>query len=704
MKNIFMLSILLSLGFSMPVFAEASTPLVEPSANDSPYKAQVFTGIYQQNSADSYATATALLPLVQSQEVLLFAQIGRLQDFNIASITSSNLGLRILTDEQSMLWGLYAGYDYQKTNNNNTYHHLAFGGQWRTERWHAYSNVYIPISTQKRTTISDSTTAGLSEKTDSNGYYNVDVNRTYVERQEEALRGIDANIGYTFWQAINAQLYLGAYSYRANQVPSIKGTRAQLNFDLFNAAQNGQPSYFLNRVSVESMVQYDKANKTSWYAGLKFVFDLTPQRAKSRSASLTRMQQFMQYEITRNMGTLVGSYDETFSSTGKQLNADGNHYTIAKVSDEAAFDRAINNQADVIAVQGHIENMSTKVLNDNQALTGGDHTLDNGATVALGKNGELTAKSGHDLIQVKKNNRIENIILNADLGQSAITNDLKSSVGTLSINNITANAGTQFVVTDGGADNDITITNSHFNMPDGDTQEAISASLESGDMQLNITNNTIVFGKGSSNYGILLLSFSARGVNASSTIHSTIINDNDISLGAGSSNVAIRLRSEDRAGFLAQMTIDSLKDNIIDMGAGDSNSGFYFNAVSLSTHGQMTVNNMINNTVSLGAGQSLSGLAAEIGIMIGRSTLTLNTIYGNTFNMPISPSDDNLNYDFIFQAGSQYAPSVFNDIGSAMKDDRITVNVNYNQQGLAEANNNASIYTTGDGEVTINPD
>lgn len=712
MKNIIALGVFLGLCSSTFVWANDGARLGEMVVNNSPYQIQLFTGIYKQNSADSYVTANALVPLIQSQDALLFAQIGRMQDFNIAAVTSGNLGLRWLTHEQSMLWGVYAGYDYQKTNNNNVYHHIALGGEWRSERWHFYSNAYLPISTQKKTIVSDNTTARLTPETDGNGFHNVELDRIFIERQEEALRGLEANLGYTFLPAINAQLYLGAYSYRANQVASVKGSRAQLNFDLFNAAQSGQHSNFLNRISVESMVQYDKANKTSWYAGLKFVFDVTPKRVAGRFTPLARMQQYMQDEIKRNAGTLIDSYDETFTSSGKHRNAAGDLYTVAKVSDEAAFDYAIDNFADVIAVQGSIDGLSTKVLNDNQTLTGGDHTLGDGTILALGDNGKLTAAAGHDLIRVGKNNRIENITLHAaeDEKMNVISNDGRTSVGNLTIDNVKTNSGMQFIVQDGGADNNISITHSVFTMPDGDEQTAIYALLQSGAMSLNIANNTIIFGNGSSNYGIYLYSFAvAAGVN--SVIYSTSINNNDISFKNGSSSSAIRFFASDGPGYIADMIIDNIRNNTINLGTGNNNSGLYIIGLSRGDdmHGQMIVNNIIGNSVDYTSGQALSGMSAEIGNVIGVTKLTINTIYDNAFNMGTpSTGGEDANYGFRLISGSLFTDN--SKLGSDSIDSLdglIIINVNHRRQGLYAANHNATVNPIderGDGKIIIKPE
>lgn len=704
MKRVLKLSTLLSFS-CLPLVGEAEVRPVNSIVDNSPYQMQVFTSVVKENSSDGHVSGAALIPLLQTRDSLFYTQIGRQQGFKIAAVTSTNLGLRWLTDQQSMMWGVYGGYDYQQTENNNVYHTFSLGAEWRTERWHIYTNGYLPTSRKNKSIVADNIQAQLSADTDANGLYTIDLNHQYTERYEEAMRGIDANVGYTFWKAINAQVYLGVYSYRANHVASQKGSRAQLNFDLYNAYKNNSPSDILNRVTFESMVQYDKTNKTSWYAGLKFVFDLNPKRAVGRFSRLNTMQQYMQYEIPRSVGTRVDSYDVTAQVSGKHYNSAGQLFTVAKVSSESAFDDAITNNADVIAVQGHINNMSTKALNDGQVVTGGEHTLTNGATLTLGNAGQLTASTGRDTLRVGKNNRIENIILNADSGQYVIANNLNTSVGTLAIANVTANAGMQVVIKNGSTDSVVNVTGSNFTLPLVDNLVAIYMSVEAGTLQTSLTNNRItILGRereednGNGRRGIFLYSFSASDVG--STIRVNALNDNIINIGDGNNYNGIRFNSSDNNEYVANLYIDQLKNNTITFGNGDSNTGITFIASSGGEQGQVIANNIINNNIRFSSGSMLSAfnlVANSFGVN-GRGLLTLNTVYGNAAEVPNSTGElpYELNYDFKLTAGNPID----------VTDDKITIKVNYQNQSLAAANNNATVNPVSDrgrGVIVIDP-
>lgn len=679
MKKVCALGLTLGLGLVSAEIdaAESKRFGIEPKSS-SPYHTQLFTGIYKQDASDAgSAQAAVLIPILQSPNGIFFTQIGRDQSFKIAAVNSANIGLRFLNDEQSRLWGLHLGYDNQKTNNNTTYHVINFGAEWRSPRWHIYGNAYLPTATKSVFDHSGVTTFALRENTDANGFYNADATNNFLRRTEEAMHGIDYNVGYTVWQPHNVRLYMGGYTYRADKATSPSGVRAQLLADIYNGTNQNRLGFLPSRISLESMVQHDSVNKTDWYAGLKFVFDIGSVR-RSDAKKLSQMQQYMQYEIQRNYGTLTAHYDQTMTDVSALKNAAGNLLTIAKVNDEAEITNAITNNADVIAVQGEITNLSQFNLNDNQVLTGGDYTLNNGLKFAVGYNGKLVAASGQDLVQVGKNNTIENITLEADAKQSVIRNNQTQSIGTLTINNITAQLGNaatassdtaavNIKISDNSSDSNLIVKDSTFNLgtttsADVDIRRvrAIYVNTTSGDLQTTITNNTINVANGGSlanNYGIYFSHQPNDGRTHTLTVNN--IANNTISFADGVSSTGIQINaSAANSSSNGIVNVLNISGNTFTFGSGRNNEGMYFYTIPTNnSQATLTINKIDSNRFSFGDGGSNSGIIFNNG---DDTTSLGNTNINNITGNIVSFATGNYNTGFQFLVSSESKNGVLN--------------------------------------------
>ena len=666
------------------------------------YNPKFFVGL----KGDPTATYGIMLPILQSDSQLFLTQVGQQFDNTITN-TSLDFAYRQMNDNQSNLWGIYGGFDYQKSKKDNHFSHLSAGAEFRTERWHTYANVYVPIT--KAVNESDFHEWQLQPTTNGNGFHNV----LQKQGQEKAMLGVDASIGYTFLPKYNARFYLGGYHYQATEVKSITGPRAILEVDMYNAVLQGSQQSLLERVTFQGVAQYDNINRGDLYAGITFVFNIGHKK------NLTGMQQYMMYELPRQYGAQLRPND---NAPLKLYNkADGTPLTIAQVTNEAQFDNAVTNSADVIAVRGSIADLNTKTLNAGQDLTGGDYTLGNGVTLAVGSSGALSAATGQDLIQVTRDSRIENITLNADASNSVVVNDLSSSIGTVTINNVTANTGVDILINDGSSDSNLIVTNNTFTMGNISNKNVVYARLNSGEAQFTFNYNTITIGDGSTNNGIFVSLIPDGGTTSTATVNS--INNNTITMGTGSSNNGIQVEAlptnattnianvtvnsidnntisidggyghtsnsgifvETVSGFTttANMLINSIQHNNVTIGNGQQSSGIYFVLTSITNKDSMTIYNLINNTVNFNAGSQMRGIFISTGGIDG--TITLDTVYGNHLQSPAGVD----NYGFKFDANTNT---------------NINVNVNRHGLGLFAANSYSSLNKAGNGSVTISPE
>jgi hypothetical protein len=661
-----------TIGFLLGCFSfsgQAEVSAAESMANGKPYRAQLINSTFAQTPGNSFNQTILWLPLWQHVDKVGYLQFNLRNEFHGVQNLGANVGYRWLNPENSQLFGLHTGYSQQRSDLNHTFQQVSAGAEFRTIDWHAYGNIYLPISKAKRETSYDSWQ--VKPANDAFGFYNV----MTTQGMEKALQGVDANIGYTFWNAFNARLYVGGYRYSASDVRTVAGPRVQFMFDFYNAFDRYQHSSFPSKITFNALFQDDRVHRNNWYAGITFSFTLGKQQA------LSGLRQYMQVEAPQNPEIMFRPNDTASASV--YTNADGSPLTIGYADTASDLDNAVNNNAGVIAVRGSLDNLGTIKLNDNQVLTGGAYTLSNGVSLDLGNNGQLTAVTGQDLIQVAHNNHIENISLNADGGQHVIVNDLikSSGYGKLTVNNVTANAGIKLQVADASIDNNLIFTNNTFALPALSNQNAVSVSLNSGTSHFNISDNHISFGAGGNNNGIELSSDFAGG-NRSFLVDK--IDNNSISFGDGTQNTGVAASLRDLDGIQATMTLSSLQNNTISFGDGDKNYGVNVTVSSVTGKGVLTLNAFNNNAVSYGTGNNNVAYSFTAGYTLADGAIILNGVANNQASFAAG----NDNYGFQLLAGID-------------PDDQITVNVNQGQQGLAAANNNMSVRH--DGKVDFSP-
>lgn len=668
------------------------------------YNPKLFAGVH----GDPTFALGLMVPLWQRDNQLILTQIG--QDYNSGlRNTSADFAYRRINGNQTQLWGVYGGLDFQRSKKDNHFKSLTLGAELRTERWHTYANVYVPLSDPIIET--DYQQWQLQPTNDGTGFSNVVQKRG----EEVATLGVDGAIGYTFLESYNARFYLGGYHYQAVDVRSLSGPKATLEFDIYNAVQRGSKQSILERITFQGVAKYDEVNYGDVYAGVTFVFNIGHKK------NLTGMQRFMMYQMPRQYGTVLRPNDNVPLSLFR--NADGTPFTVAQVSNNTQFENAVTNSANVIAVQGDLTNLDTQILKDGQDITGGDYTLNNGVVLNIGSGGSLTAAAGQDLIQVTNNNTIENISLNADSDKSVIVNDLTSSFGNVTVNKVTANTGINVLVNDGGTSSNLTVTDSTFTMGDVSNKNLLNAQLDSGTARFTFNNNTITMGDGSSNNAIRVLLTPSNGATSTATVSS--INQNNITLGVGGSNKGISLTTTpgNTANTTANLTIGSinsntvtlgggagnlnnngihintadtpngkatvllsnLQNNTISIGGGEDSAGIYLNLFSFSGNSHLTVKNITNNTVNFtAAGTTLSGIEIDAGNLPAKGTLIIDTFYGNSLAVPEGTGNFAINMDANTQG-------------------KIIITVNNNGLSLAAANNLSAADVTSNGDVEINP-
>ncbi|MBL4647480.1 MAG: hypothetical protein JKY13_00750, partial [Gammaproteobacteria bacterium] len=404
-----------------------------------PYGAHLDVGGAYQNQASSFGQMDFFMPLLQSPTSLFFTDIRGMKRSGPATEGNFGLGYRHVNVANTWLWGMYGFYDIQRSRNHNTFRQVTLGGEVRTQHWNYGINIYMPLGKKIQNV------AGYQEtklQNASNGNCQGCSNIYYKSGKEIIMSGAEAQIGYEFFN--NFTTYLGGYYFSAVGTKDVTGPRLRMDYDWNNPFNtSGILKSIFNRITFEGMAQYDKPRGFAWTLGVRFRFGLNDQ------GELRGVQRHMTDYIYRDSDIITGHKQEKF----RELMTNGHETRLMRVANQTQLSQAIDNHIDVIAVNGHINNLSTITLNPNQSITGGDYIFTRGDetySVAAGSHGELTAANGQSLLRVTQNNAVQNIGLHVQSGRNiyAIENSHGNSVGNLAIQGVTANGSVNIKITD----------------------------------------------------------------------------------------------------------------------------------------------------------------------------------------------------------------------------------------------------------------
>ena len=651
------------------IVSSPATTITTPLRYDETYQAQLVNSTYSQTIDDSFNQLLLWIPLWQRPNDVLFFQFDLRNNFKAQAGYGLNVGYRWLNDLQNTLVGLSAGLTQQHSATGNKYQQINFGTELRTKRWHGYTNAYLPISTTKRETSHDIWEARSTDNPF--GFYNI---ATKVG-EEKALHGGDANLGYTVLEALNGKIYFGGYYYAAKGVKPISGPQIQFQIDLFNAFKQYKKTTWLSKVTLLTSYTHDHVHKNNLAVGIQFSINL------GKSQQLPGITEYMQSAIQQNYSMKIRPNDAVDPTLF--TNENGSALTVGYVDDIASLNNAVNNGANIIAVRSQLDNLDTINLQAGQVLTGGAYQLNNGVTVNLGNNGQLSAANGQNLLQVTRDNHIEDIILHADPGQYVIVNNLNDSYGTLRINNIQANAGVNLAITDGREDSNLLFTNNTFNMGSVNNKAALQVLIDSGKSHLSITDNKINFANGSGNKAINL----DPELPENNILHYQIdaIDNNVIQFENGDRNIGINLNIVDGPTGFGKLTVDSLQNNKIYFLTGDDNFGMNVSVESLSGNGAATINNILNNYVSFSGGNNNN--AYNFSVALGDGIITLNKVINNNVTLPASGN----NQGFFFITGPD-------------SNKKIIINVENGQKEFSASNPDTPYFVSPNSNVVFRPD
>ena len=692
--------------------------------------------LYQQNTLgkrnSAFGEADLFIPLLQNSNTLFFLNVRGL-DFYAKSIEGNfGLGVRHIFSDWDWLVGLYAFYDLKRSNLANNFQQITTGIEVKSDKWTFDANGYFPVGrTRKR--------AGTFDKTELRDGVGSFKNIYFVEGQEVALWGFDAEIGYEVLD--NFSLFVGGFHFDRSGAKNVSGPFARLYWTLDTTKYK---SAFFDRFFFHSGYSYDQVRGSRFYAGIGLSWLFGGDKQKAYDSGIRK--RITEY-VRRDFDVITNG--NTTTPFQRLNNTDGSPVTVQYATDETTLTSAIAASANVIPVEGTITLTSGKLLSDT-TLTGGAYKFGDNMSIQLSSGGKIIG-SFVNAITIAKNVTVRDITF-----QDCGLGDAGAPFGTVLVDNIIFTGTHSNAIVNFASSSDenefISIKNSTF------TTSVATGSLGFISFnQLSTTGASITVQEFSNNtINLIVTGDDARAVLFNTTgtpgatnsiINIGLIENNTINaqLGTKKRFVGILLNNHYAGAGGAdtdslQILGSSIRNNTITMSGEDGATDHIGIRLLNDAEGAAAkfgtilnqVNDISGNTVSLNGsltdsyGIVLENSFATSGVD-GTSTVQVASLINNTITVPGHAT----NYGFFIlnknsdgsqspglsainvgQNGGFYGNKVTNNVSGSTAIQlsniasvpTIDIKVNFLGNSLKDANNGAVITEGGDAtKITITP-
>ncbi len=296
------------------VFKEATKALEDSekyssSAEYLPYVQVGGARFFNTRSFDSSALGIDLfLPIWQTPTQLVFTDVSFYDRTGKPFEGNVHLGYRHLLPEKQQLYGIYAAFDRKRTQRGNYFNQLTFGAECWLDKIFLGGNFYQPIGNKSK----------LSS-IDSGGIYNQEWNNfmlTKNKKYENVMQGVDAEIGYEFIKGLVG--YVGGYYFRAQDVATVYGPKAELTCDL--SLDNGKRVLWVfDKVGLEVGVQHDKVRGTTTYFSVNFKVGLSRDKQSNLQGVARHMIDLVRRDVDVVVGEAVKKETKIYKEGGVEM-------------------------------------------------------------------------------------------------------------------------------------------------------------------------------------------------------------------------------------------------------------------------------------------------------------------------------------------------------------------------------------------------
>jgi hypothetical protein len=585
------------------------------------YAPQFNLGGFYGSNGGSYGEADIWTPIWQAWDRILYVDIRGQKDNASSWDGAAGLGYRWLSDDGERLYDVHSYYNYYNSTYNKVYQQAVLGGRFRTENWSVRGDYYYSIGQTEYTEHSLDTldlihTQGIQyEGLISFGSENNFINGGTIE------------LGRTIPYAPGLSLYAGYYGFAKDlSHPFISGVKARAEYVLDEAFDFKAP--FMRHITLESVYQYDNVNLGAFTVGARIDVPL----GKSHTSS--RLQEYM-LDYVRFYPHAIQEHIEATPPTLYTQN--GTTVIFDKVETASDLHTALTDNSTVVIIKNNFQLAAPETIGNGKYITGQNYEYMPGLFMNISGNTTLptlTAALNSNLFVLGQNDTL--IDLNLMIKQTAtgvdkidniyiLTNNNNNSIGSLNVDNLTANGGVYINVGDATNSSNISITNSTLNSINLQTS-TISSGMTIANIEGNKVNASMTF----DNIGIQNIA----NVN-SNTVGNITFNN----IGGGTqtiSNVNSNILQTGRISFYnnkGTQNISSVNNNTLSSSLGLI---LFFNGSSsgVATQNISNVNNNILNLAAINFNNENNGTQNIVNVSgnqmtFGDSVQNMNAIYFN---------------------------------------------------------------------------
>ncbi|PJI42530.1 MAG: hypothetical protein CTR53_05765 [Ferrovibrio sp.] len=309
----------------------------------------------------SLSEADLFIPVAQSADTLLFANLRLRMDDNDSNEGNYGLGVRHMLESGWNL-GAYGYFDRRRTEYDNHFNQVTLGVEALSQDWDLRANYYAPVGRRSHN-IDSLNTAEVSGTT-----------VIFRGGEERSMGGFDAEVGRRvplFDASADRQfrIFGGAYHFSESGVEDISGprARAELTFDSVPYLWEG------SRFSIGAEWQHDDPRGSQGFltARLRIPFQVYGRPA----STLTPMERRMADPVVRDIDVVSQAGQFSAPETATQL-ANGSTFTVLNSATTAGDDlddvvtAAGNNSTVILAGAFQTTGLNAVSLAFNQTLTG----------------------------------------------------------------------------------------------------------------------------------------------------------------------------------------------------------------------------------------------------------------------------------------------------------------------------------------------
>lgn len=413
-------------------------------------------------SRRSLGEADLFLPLAQDARMLVFGNLRLRMDDHSGREGNLGLGVRRMTEGGFNLGG-YVYVDRRRTETGNRFSQVTLGGEALGRDWDLRGNAYLPVGTKGRDLgPTGPSSASLAGNT---------IIVTTLAREERALKGFDAEVGYRIplWPADadrQLRLYVGGYRFSDVGV-RVSGPRVRAELALHDLPAFGRGAQLL----LGAEYQDDNARGGQGFASVRLRVPLGGGREAGRGA-ISFQERRMTAPVVRDVDIVTRTVDAPWRPAlveAVSVTADGRAFTVVSSDttpgDGLAAALAAAGPDSTVLLSGVFSTSATTPLQSGQTLLAGNIGLrtPSGRTAVLNSPATIAASSsvGPSLVAVTPaaNSTINGLTItstgSAGLGTAGVRVDGVSGVtivnSTIRASELGTNSSNGVVITNGGS-------------------------------------------------------------------------------------------------------------------------------------------------------------------------------------------------------------------------------------------------------------